>query len=660
MKTLLQLAKNLSAIGENQIASRIVKLSSGQSLHQEWNDWYANYEGLGQIISSLPEKSQVYLDYMQEQEVSPPNLDLFYQLYAGADSKVYLANALYTYAKDESVTLRELASRIFTDENEIQMYVAGKRRAFPYDLGRLRKVMFPEIDVGSTHSIYFYDFKLTEVGKEAVEGLKFWWDLKAGRIPEITKKAFQKKEQNFFYHGSPISGIKVLEPRHDSRLGIFGLFVGDEPFGPSAFSLLPVRSDTVVNVETKNGEFVSGEIISPRKINNKGSLYIIQPDPNSIIERKPGRFYVTEPTPILREVKVSKQDLINMGWDIKEGITDSQAGFLFQNIKNASIIDQWSEWSSIVKTSSITWKNYLPKPTSGNFTREDMLHKWLPEKSQIYLDWMQEQNLPPPNLNLMFAPIWKKRLVKALYDYGTDNYVLLEEAAYNEFPNSSQQRNYWLMDLKTDLPYKTSSLSKLLEPEIDVKWSALMQDNEFSITKEGMSAVEGMKFWDNLLAGNIPNITKESSNKLISNNIPEMTLNKTAVVIGGNPKYIKNNPQASVFYKELIKYLESLGFATMFDSGAPYTSPPRADLWVGHSMGADRLEGAVPEYATYAVALGVPDPEAFQQENYFAINHPDDQPELGKTPLREHYILTEDMKVLLASISEELNKTNEI
>jgi len=45
-----------------------------------------------------------------------------------------------------------------------------------------------------------------------------------------------------FYHGSTAKGLKVLKPKMDPRLGIKGVFVADEPYGPMMFSLLPNRS----------------------------------------------------------------------------------------------------------------------------------------------------------------------------------------------------------------------------------------------------------------------------------------------------------------------------------------------------------------------------------------------------------------------------------
>jgi 8-oxo-dGTP diphosphatase/2-hydroxy-dATP diphosphatase len=108
---------------------------------------------------------------------------------------------------------------------------------------------------------------------------------------------------------------------------------------------------------------------------------------------------------------------------------------------------------------------------------------------------------------------------------------------------------------------------------------------------------------------------------------------KTAVVIKGNPKFIEGNKDARAFYLDLKTFLEGLGYAVVFDRGEPYTTPPPADLWVGHSRGSDRLRFA--PTATKTLALGVEG----------GINHSQDKAlSPGEVPGIFHYLLTEDMK----------------
>jgi len=123
----------------------------------------------------------------------------------------------------------------------------------------------------------------------------------------------------------------------------------------------------------------------------------------------------------------------------------------------------------------------------------------------------------------------------------------------------------------------------------------------------------------------------------------------TAVVIKGNPEYISGHDD---FYEEIKDFLEEQGYKVSFDKGAPYTVPPKADLWIGHSRGSDRLEGAVPEYAKAVLAIGVPEPD---KQPFPAINHPDDDPKMGKEPDDAHFIFTKKMKNKIKEISDEIN-----
>lgn len=106
-----------------------------------------------------------------------------------------------------------------------------------------------------------------------------------------------------------------------------------------------------------------------------------------------------------------------------------------------------------------------------------------------------------------------------------------------------------------------------------------------------------------------------------------------AVIVKGNPKFVENNPVADKFYNELADFIISLGYEVSFDAGEPYTQPPEADLWIGHSRGVDRLRFA-PEN-TKTIALGVEG----------GINHPQDISLMpGQIPDEFHYILSEEMK----------------
>lgn len=56
----------------------------------------------------------------------------------------------------------------------------------------------------------------------------------------------------------------------------------------------------------------------------------------------------------------------------------------------------------------------------------------------------------------------------------------------------------------------------------------------------------------------------------------------TAVVVQGNPDYIKGNESAKVFYNSIMSYLRKKGYAVTSDKGKPETQPPGANIWVAH------------------------------------------------------------------------------
>ena len=117
---------------------------------------------------------------------------------------------------------------------------------------------------------------------------------------------------------------------------------------------------------------------------------------------------------------------------------------------------------------------------------------------------------------------------------------------------------------------------------------------------------------------------------------------RAAVIITGNPHYITNNPKADAYYRAIEDHLAELGYSVKRDPGAPHTSPPPADLWIGHSRGADRLRFA--PAGTRTVAFG--------SSREGAVNHPADivdQPAGSFTPPDEHYVLTDEMRAALES-----------
>jgi len=112
----------------------------------------------------------------------------------------------------------------------------------------------------------------------------------------------------------------------------------------------------------------------------------------------------------------------------------------------------------------------------------------------------------------------------------------------------------------------------------------------------------------------------------------QITRIPTAVIIKGNPAYLAGNKAAHKFYTHLAKHVRDQGYSVSFDPGDAHTMPAKADLWIGHSRGADRLQYAPKGVKT--IALGARG----------GINHPMDKAmEYGQVPNVFHYILTKEM-----------------
>lgn len=70
----------------------------------------------------------------------------------------------------------------------------------------------------------------------------------------------------------------------------------------------------------------------------------------------------------------------------------------------------------------------------------------------------------------------------------------------------------------------------------------------------------------------------------------------TATIIKGNPKFIKGNQAARLYYLEIVRYLKSKGAIKVnVDPGADFTTPPKADIYIGHSKGIARYKHMDPK-----------------------------------------------------------------
>ena len=137
----------------------------------------------------------------------------------------------------------------------------------------------------------------------------------------------------------------------------------------------------------------------------------------------------------------------------------------------------------------------------------------------------------------------------------------------------------------------------------------------------------------------------------------------TAVIIKGNTNHPVSagvgDKDVSRFHGKLKGILESEGYRVSFDDGLPHTTPRKADVWVGHSRGADRLRFA--PKGTTVIPVGSSRPNA--------VNHPADQkwmddyeknvlkgkdykdvPVSARPPVpKEHFVVTSAMEKELRS-----------
>jgi L-amino acid N-acyltransferase YncA len=124
-----------------------------------------------------------------------------------------------------------------------------------------------------------------------------------------------------------------------------------------------------------------------------------------------------------------------------------------------------------------------------------------------------------------------------------------------------------------------------------------------------------------------------------------------AVIIKGNPKFI-NTPLAKSYYSDIETFLKSLGYTVEFNAGKDYTRPRQdADLYIGHSRGADRYDFMDAKNKSKFLKFGV-------LEGYI---HPVDaawqkvtKPGTGVPP-NEHFIFTDEQKEAIRSKTAELS-----
>jgi uncharacterized membrane protein (UPF0127 family) len=140
------------------------------------------------------------------------------------------------------------------------------------------------------------------------------------------------------------------------------------------------------------------------------------------------------------------------------------------------------------------------------------------------------------------------------------------------------------------------------------------------------------------------------------------TANLAANIIKGNEKHVKNNPNADKFYNEITAYLKSKGYKVSVYAAEITDVLPKADLWIGHSKGLNKLN-ACAEKNTKLLAVGAL-PEKSNNAGIIFVNHAKDEEYMRDClksckydkPIDEHYIFTDTMKSAIDRITNELIK----
>jgi ribosomal protein S18 acetylase RimI-like enzyme len=243
---------------------------------------------------------------------------------------------------------------------------------------------------------------------------------------------------------------------------------------------------------------------------------------------------------------------------------------------------------------------------------------------------------------------WFRKMVELKKQFHEDSMLPLREAeaqALRELgatasPEAVAQRIHELIGGRGDIQDRMYDNPPEINNEYEVQQfgkplSELQRDAEF----EDWARKKGIE---------IPEFPKTAAKK----NKP------TAVVIMGDSNLIEDNKRAESFYEELGAFLEKLGFEVSFDEGEPYTEPEPADLWIGHSRGADRLRFAPKGTAV----IGINVPQSDEEVDYPIINNPDDAMSKRKFDHGKlvrsswtdaHYTLTDEMKEELVKVISE-------
>ena len=303
-----------------------------------------------------------------------------------------------------------------------------------------------------------------------------------------------------------------------------------------------------------------------------------------------------------------------------------ESGKLQQALK-----DLKNELGSDPRKKAITYSNYIDaglSPYAAALEREKipygMFHGGIPLKQR-------KQTLQDYNEGKLRALLLGPAAAEGISTKGT-NLIQLLDPHWHE-SRSSQARGRGLrFDSHTGLPedLKNVAVKRYISESKEPSWLGRLLGSQRQRT--------GDEILQTLAAD------KEKLNDVFRKILQEegtpvkAAEQQSAVVIRGNPKFITGNSKAEAFYAKLQKYLEDKGYKVQQDAGEPYTTPPQANVWLGHSRGVDRLRFAPDN--TARIALGAPG----------GINHPKDKKMApGETPTASHYLLTKRMLQALDS-----------
>jgi hypothetical protein len=168
------------------------------------------------------------------------------------------------------------------------------------------------------------------------------------------------------------------------------------------------------------------------------------------------------------------------------------------------------------------------------------------------------------------------------YTEGNDGIIYLDEKYPNAFEKVYKGKTGYLYEL---------------DPST-FEWDYQLSRSEFISRREPIVLnFEFINVYDELQKearlGNLKINRFQSQGKVIDN--PKKK-GLSAVIIKGNPYYTKYGRDADKYkkyYKDIASLLREAGYTDIsYDDGEPGTEPRKADLWLGHSRGADRLRFA--------------------------------------------------------------------